>query len=100
MAVLTWIKSKKQFLKIQEGIGNNLRREDRAEGYVDYVLWSVFQPMDIDLDGELEMECLESGMVYSKEPMTARGAIPDCYRDAFRIPYECNDVIELMEGGI
>ena len=100
MAVLAWVKSKKQFLKIQEGIGDNLLREDRAIGYVDYVLWSVFRPMEIDLDGELEMECLESGMVYSKEPMTARGSIPDCYMDAFRIPYEDNDVVELMEDGV
>ena len=38
MAVLTWIKSRKLFLKIQEGTGDNLLREDRAAGYVDYVL--------------------------------------------------------------
>ncbi len=100
MAVLTWIKSKKAFLKIQEGIGDNLLREDRDNGYVDYVLWSTFRPLDIDLDGELEMECIDSGMLMGKEAMSARGSIPNCYYDAFRIPYDESDVVELMEDGV
>jgi hypothetical protein len=100
VAVLTWIKSKKTFLKIQEGIGDNLLREDRDNGYIDYVLWSIFRPIEIDLDSELEMECLESGMVMGKEAMSAKGAIPDCYYDAFRVPYDEMDVVELMEEGI
>ena len=100
MAVLTWIKSRKVFLKIQEGTGDNLLREDRAAGYVDYVLWSVFRPAEIDLDGELELECLESGMVCGKEDMTARRSIPDCYLYAFGAPYEHDDVVELLEDGV
>ena len=100
MAVLTWIKSKKTFLKVQEGIGDNLLREDRDNGFVDYVLWSTFRPSDIDLDGELEMECVDSGILMSREPMSARGSIPDCYYDAFRISYDKSDVVELMEDGV
>ncbi len=100
MAVLTWINSKKVFLKIQEGIGDNLLREDKDNGYIDYVLWSTFRPLDIDIDGELEMECIDSGMLMSKEPMSARGSTPDCYYDAFRTPYDESDVIELMEDGV
>ena len=45
MAVLIWIKSKKAFLKIQEGIGDNLLKEDKDNGFVDYVLWSTFRPL-------------------------------------------------------
>ncbi len=41
MAVLAWAKEERVFIKVQEGIGDNLTREDRAEGYVDYVLWST-----------------------------------------------------------
>ena len=100
MAVLTWIKSKKTFLKIQEGIGDNLLKEDKDNGFVDYVLWSTFRPLDIDTDGELEMECIDSGMLTSKEPMSATGSIPDCYYDAFRTPYDELDVAELMEDGV
>ena len=100
MAVLTWIKSKKAFLKIQEGIGDNLFGEDKANGYIDYVLWSTFRPLDIDIDGELEMECIDSGMLMSKEPMSVRGSTHDCYYDAFRTPYDESDVIELMEHGV
>lgn len=100
MAVLTWIKSEKAFLKIQEGIGDNLLREDKNNGYIDYVLWSTFKPLDIDNDGELEMKCVDSGMLMSKNAMSARGSIPDCYHDAFRTPYDESDVIELMEDGV
>ena len=88
MAVLTWIKSKETFLKIQKGIGDNLLREDMDNGYVDYVLWSTFKPLDIDLDGELEMACVDSGMLMSKDAMSARGSIADCYYNAFRVPFD------------
>ncbi len=38
---------------------------------VDYALWSTFRPEDIDIDQELEMECLDGGMVLSKTLVTA-----------------------------
>lgn len=56
-----------EFLKIQPGTGDNLLREDIAEGYTNYVLWSTFKPECLDIDGELDMECLDSGMVLIKE---------------------------------
>ena len=52
------------------------------------------------MDGELELECLESGMVCGKEDMAARRSIPDCYLDAFGTPYEHGDVVELLEDGV
>jgi hypothetical protein len=97
MALLAWVKSKKLFLKIQEGIGDNLLHEDRQNGFVDYVLWSTFKPESLDLDSELVMECVDSGMVMGKEEMTARDSIADCYYDAFRWSFDSNDVVELME---
>lgn len=68
-AILAWIKSKNAFLKIQAGTGDNLLKEDIREGYVDYCLWSTFKPECIDIDGELAMECLDSGMVLFKEKL-------------------------------
>lgn len=97
MALLAWVKSKKLFLKIQEGIGDNLLHEDRQNGFVDYVLWSTFKPESLDLDSELVIECVDSGMVMGKEEMTARDSIADCYCDAFRWSFDSNDVVELME---
>ena len=44
MDILTFVKSEKEFLKIQEGIGDNLSREDIKNGFQDYVLWSTFRP--------------------------------------------------------
>lgn len=65
-ALLYFIPSRGEFLKIQPGTGDNLLREDRALGYTDYVLWSTFKPLDLGIDGELDMECLDSGMVLLK----------------------------------
>jgi len=66
-AFLYFVPSKGEFLKTQPGTGDNLLREDIAEGYTDYILWSTFKPVDLGIDGELEMECLDSGMLLLKE---------------------------------
>lgn len=55
-----------EFLKIQPGTGDNLSLEDIAEGYTEYVIWNRFRPEYLDIDGELDMECLDSGMVMMK----------------------------------
>lgn len=92
-AILAWIKSKKAFLKIQAGTGDNLLKEDIREGYVDYCLWSTFRPECIDIDSELEMECLDSGMVMFRENCTPGEALESSYRQAFGK----DDVAVLME---
>ena len=89
----------KQFLKIQEGTGDNLLAEDRNNGFTDYVLWSTFRPECIDVDGELNMECIDSGMLMSRSDMTSAGSLPDCYYDAFRIPYDESDIVKLLVDG-
>ena len=64
MALLAWVKSRKMFLKIQEGTGDNLLAEDRAEGYVDYVLWSTFRAGELGIDELLEPELAEVGLLF------------------------------------
>lgn len=86
MALLAWVESEKAFIKIQEGTGDNLTHEDRAAGFVDYVLWSTFSSGPLDFDEAFEPELIDSGIVYSKRPLTARGSLRACLRDAFDQP--------------
>ena len=74
-AILAWVKSAKAFLKVQAGTGDNLLEEDIREGFTDYCLWSTFRPECIDTDGELDMECLDSGMVLFRENCTPQAAL-------------------------
>ena len=45
---------------------------------------------------ELDMECLDSGMVLFKECCDLKTALESCYRQAFGIDFDENDVIQLM----
>ena len=45
--------------------------EDVVNGYTDYVIWNRFRPECLDIDGELDMECLDSGMVLLMDPIAA-----------------------------
>lgn len=96
-ASLSWIKSKQAFLKIQAGTGDNLQQEDIQKGFVDYCLWSTFKPENIDIDGELDMECIDSGMVLSKEYFTPKTALESCYHEAFGHDYNERNIIILIE---
>lgn len=96
-ASLSWIKSKQVFLKIQAGTGDNLQQEDIQKGFVDYCLWSTFKPENIDIDGELDMESIDSGMILSKEYFTPKTALESCYREAFRDKCKEGDIVVLIE---
>lgn len=96
-AILAWIKSKNAFLKVQVGTGDNLLKEDIREGYVDYCLWSTFKPECIDIDGELDMECLDSGMVLFRENCTPGEVLESSYRQAFGTDFDKDDIAVLME---
>lgn len=97
MDVLAFIKSKKIFLKIQEGSGDNLQYEDIAAGYVDYVIWSTFKPEHLDIDQELEMQLIDGGLVYFKELVKGESAILACYENAFHhSPISDDDIIILI----
>lgn len=99
MAILSWVKSRQMFLKIQEGCGGALSREDIAEGMVDYVLWSTFQPEEIDIDETLDMELIDGGILMSKTDISAIESLPDCYVAAVGKPYDESDVIVLLQDG-
>ncbi len=97
-AILAWVKSAKAFLKVQAGTGDNLLEEDIQKGFVDYCLWSTFKPENIDIDGELDMECLDSGMALFREICgDAKTALQACYKEAFGKEYCETDAIVLME---
>lgn len=97
-AILAWIKSKNAFLKIQAGTGDNLLKEDIREGYVDYCLWSTFKPECIDIDGELDMECLDSGMVLFRENCeNVKTALQHCYEQAFDEAFDESNIVVLYK---
>ena len=96
-AILAWVKNEKVFLKVQSGSGDNLQDEDIQKGFVDYCLWSTFKPECIDIDGELDMECLDGGMFLFKECADAKTALQACYKEAFGKEYDENEVIVILE---
>ena len=97
MAVLAWVKSRRVFLKIQEGTGDNLSEEDVANSMTDYVLWSTFCPESIDIDEVLDMNHLDGGMMTFKAKVSAVESLPECYAAAFDRPYDKTDVIVLLQ---
>ena len=62
--------------RVQPGTGDNLTRDDIANGYTDYVIWNRFKPERLDIDGELDMECVDSGMATGRFGAGVWGA--DC----------------------
>ena len=81
---LYFVPAKKKFLKVQPGTSDNLLREDRALGYCDYFLYSVFSPDDLGFDDALDMNCEDSGMVLLKEIChDTDDIVADCVRMAF-----------------
>ena len=95
-AILAWVKSAKAFLKVQAGTGDNLLEEDIREGFTDYCLWSTFRPECIDTDGELDMECLDSGMVLFRESCTSQAALESSYRQAFGAAFDKDDCFVIL----
>lgn len=54
-------------------------------------------PECIDIDGELDMECLDGGMVLFKEYADAKTALQACYEKAFGKEHDENEVVVLLE---
>ena len=96
-AILAWLKGKKTFLKVQSGTGDNLHEDDIREGFVDYCLWSTFRPESIDTDGELDMTCLDGGMILFRESPDAMAALRACYTQATGDAYDEDGVTVLLE---
>jgi len=97
MSILVYVKSEKLLLKIQEGTGDNLDKEDIDQGMVDYVLYSMFKPSALDIDEELEMTRVDDGgMAMSDREVTAEDMLPTCYEMAFDKTYDKDDCIILF----
>ncbi|MBR4680339.1 MAG: hypothetical protein IKP03_04445 [Fibrobacter sp.] len=56
------------------------------------------RPECIDIDGELDMDCLDSGMFLFTECPGTKAALESCYRQAFGIDFDENDVIQLLSS--
>ena len=61
MLIIT--KDTEKLITIQEGTGDNLLPEDEAEGFVDYVMTSIYE-----VDGE-DINLIDSGQMLSKTPI-------------------------------
>ncbi len=73
--IYVYIPDKKKIIYISEGTGDNLLREDIAEGYVDYINYTIY-----DLDNGIEES--DGGMIMLKELfqrkyLCAKDCIPD-----------------------
>ena len=61
MLIIT--KDIEKLITIVEGTGDNLLAEDEAEGFVDYVMTSIYE-----VDGE-DINLIDSGQMLSKTPI-------------------------------
>lgn len=98
MALLAWIKSRKVFLKVQEGTGDSLSRDDIRNGFTACTHWSTFEPEDLELDDTLDMSLVDGGVLMSREELSETAAFPDCYQQAFDAPFNPEDVVILCES--
>lgn len=97
MAVLLWVPERHCFLKIQEGTGDNLAREDIEAGFTDYLLWTTFAPGELDTDDTWEPELEDGGTVLFEESVTPLAALPDIYQNAFNAPWSPEKTLLLTE---
>ena len=61
MLIIT--KDTEKLITIVEGTGDNLLAEDEAEGFVDYVMTSIYE-----VDGE-DINLIDSGQMLSRTPI-------------------------------
>lgn len=61
MLIIT--KDTEKLITIVEGTGDNLTAEDEAEGFVDYVMTSIYE-----VDGE-DINLIDSGQMLSRTPI-------------------------------
>lgn len=81
--IYVYVPEEKEIIYISEGTGDNLLREDIAEGYVDYINYTIY-----DLDNGIEES--DGGMIMLKELFQKKYS---CAKDC--IP----DVLEFIELG-
>lgn len=96
-AAVLWIKSEQCVLQIVKGTGDNLDEENIAEGCVDYVMYSVYDFDNVDLDEELTLVYDDGGqLLRTEEVKNVLDTVPDVYEMAFDKPYDKDDVVLLQ----
>lgn len=70
--IFIFVPEKKEIIRITEGTGDNLLKEDRKEGYIDYINYEQYAL-------EQDLPDVDSGMVMLKE----------YFRDQFTCTEEC-----------
>lgn len=93
--ILAWSKSERKFLLIVPGTGDNLDKEDIANGMVDYVMYTLFE-IGVASDAELPMEECDGGQYMANHDIPPREALKECYWMAFDKPYDDEDVFVLV----
>ena len=84
-------------MKIQDGTGDNLSREDLGNGFTGYFLWSTFSPGELDIDETMAPELKDSGMLLYRKVLSSGSALQGCYEQAICERFNDEDVILLME---
>lgn len=83
-ALVIFVPSWGELVKIEEGSGDNLLKEDRADGYVDYLNYDRYSPADLGVSEE----SMDGGMLMLKEYVSDKyssliDAVPDILGEAY-----------------
>ena len=83
-ALVIFVPSQGEFVKIEEGTGDNLLKEDRADGYVDYLNYDRYSPADLGVSEEN----IDGGMLMLREYVSSKyksliEAVPDILGEAY-----------------
>lgn len=83
-ALVIFVPSKGELIKIEVGTGDNLLKEDRDNGYVDYLNYDRYSPADLGITDEN----IDGGMFMLLQPASAKyysliDAVPDILDEAY-----------------
>ena len=95
--ILAWSKSERKFLLIVPGSGDNLDKEDIANGMVDYVMITSFCIDDDEVcDAELPLVECDGGQHMADHDILPGEALKESYEQVFDKPYDEEDVFVLV----
>ena len=104
--IAVFVPSKNHLFFISEGTGDNLLKEDRAEGFVDYIDYEVYTKKANKELEKIDLTEVDGGMLMLREFVQDRysslsEAIPDVLKDFYDsdlMSYELADIAELEEA--
>ena len=86
--LVIFVPSAGKIIKIYEGTGDNLLKEDRAEGYIDYINYDIYDPQNIGEENEED-----GGMVLCKEYVKDKyPSLIDAVHDVFDMAWGTYDL--------